>query len=104
MANAGIKSSQAGTSLRTIKTNIGTAWENVKSNTSTAWENIKETINEKGGGIKGVIGTAEVIRLNPFDFQMASVLIDDRGEGKQFQRRRSRRRKGRRNRIRICSE
>jgi len=30
----------------------------VKSNTSTAWEKIKGTINEKGGGIKGVIVTA----------------------------------------------
>ena len=45
--------------------------------------------------IRGVLRPAfqmavddEVIRLNPFDFQMASVMIDDRGEGKQFQRRR----------------
>ena len=33
-------------------------WESLKEKTSTAWSNIKSTIEEHGGGITGIIGTA----------------------------------------------
>lgn len=41
-----------------IKDNISTAWANTWSATNEKWEMIKSTIDEKGGGIKGIIGAA----------------------------------------------
>lgn len=41
-----------------ITTTIGTAWETVKTNTGNAWNTIQSSIDQHGGGIKGIIGTA----------------------------------------------
>jgi phage-related minor tail protein len=53
----GIKTT-AGTTFDNIKTTIGTAWETVKTNTGNAWDAIQSSIDQHGGGIKGIIGTA----------------------------------------------
>jgi phage-related protein len=53
----GIKTT-AGTTFDNIKTTIGTAWDTVKTNTGNAWDAIQSSVDQHGGGIKGIIGTA----------------------------------------------